>query len=73
MKQPTKGDEAMKRTKKDSKGRVWSYCDGEGSWSHGAHVIGCAGKNGSKWEIWGGPSKDYYAYSTLRDAMEACR
>jgi hypothetical protein len=59
-------------TKKDSKGRVWSYSDAEGSWGCGEHIIGCGGKNGSKWMVWDGPSKGYYEYKTLREAMEAC-
>ena len=61
-----------KRTKTDSKNRVWSYCDGEGTWSHGDHIIGCGAKNGSKWRIWDGPQRSRYEYSTLSDAIDAC-
>ena len=62
----------MNKTKKDSQGRVWSYCDGEGSWSNGDHVIGCGANNGNKWQIWSGPSKGHYEYKTLTEAMQAC-
>jgi hypothetical protein len=66
------GENKMTRTKKDNKGRVWSYCDGEGSWSHGEHIIGCGRDNGSKWQVWGGPNTGHYEYKTLKEAMEAC-
>jgi hypothetical protein len=62
----------MTRSKTDSRGRVWNYCDGEGSWSNGKHTIGCGRNNGSKWQIWDGPSRGYYEYKTLKEAMEAC-
>lgn len=60
------------RTKTDERGRVWTYGDAEGSWSHDRHVIGCGANNGSKWQIWGGPSSGYYEYKTLTEAMQAC-
>ena len=62
----------MTRTKIDSKGRVWNYSDGEGAWSHGKHTIGCGFRNVSKFQIWDGPSKDFYEYKTLAEAMNAC-
>lgn len=63
----------MKLTKTDSRGRVWTYCDGEGSWRCGEHVIGCGGSNGSKWSVWSGPNQGYYEHKTLRAAMESCQ
>lgn len=62
----------MKLAKKDNKGRIWEYCDGEGSWSHGEHVIGCGRDNGNKWQIWSGSNAGHYEYKTLKQAMEAC-
>ena len=66
-------NETMTKTRKDSLGRVWNYCDGEGSWQHGKHVIGCGGKNGSKWAIWGGPCAGHCEFNTLREAMGVCQ
>lgn len=62
----------MPLTRKDSKGRVWSYCDSEGAWTHGSHVIGCGGKNGSKWQVWSGPNAGYYEHKNLSEAMATC-
>lgn len=63
---------AIKRTKTDSKGRTWVYNDAEGSWNCEEHIIGCGKRNGSKWQIWDGPSKGCYEYETLKRAMENC-
>jgi hypothetical protein len=64
---------SVNRTKKDAAGRVWEYCDGDGSWSHGPHVIGCGGKNKNKWMIWGGPDSRCHEFETLTLAMNRCR
>jgi len=57
-------------TRKDKWGRVWEYCDSEGTWSHGGHVIGCAGSNGRKWNVW---TKHHSCdYDTLREAILSC-
>ena len=72
LKGKTMGNGTVNRTRKDSHGRVWAYCDGEGSWSHGRHIIGCGGRNGSKWQVWNGPSSGRYEYKTLGEAMDAC-
>ena len=60
------------RTKKDTEGRVWNYCDSEGTWSHGEHLIGCGNNNGSKWSIWAGPNQGWQEFKTLKDAMASC-
>ncbi len=60
------------RTKKDAAGRVWEYCDSDGSWSHGPYIIGCAARNKSKWMIWDVPSMSRYEFDTLTRAMEYC-
>lgn len=62
----------VSRTKKDTAGRVWKYCDSDGSWSHGPHTIGCGAKNKSKWMIWDGPSASRYEFGALTRAMEYC-
>ena len=72
---PNTGEIEMKtatRTKKDNQGRVWTFSEGEGSWSHGTHVIGCGGNNAAKWQIWGGPNSGHYEHTTLKEAMQAC-
>jgi len=61
----------MKRT--DSKGRVWEYCEWDGSWSHGRHTVGCGRNNERKWMVWDGPSKGYHEFATLKMAMESCK
>ena len=61
----------MKR--KDRIGRTWNNNDAEGTWEHGEHVIGCGGKNGSKFSIWAGPDKGHWEYKRLSEAMDACR
>jgi hypothetical protein len=60
----------MKRI--DSKGRVWVRHEAEGCWTNGEHVIGCAGRSGSKWQVWGGPNSGWYEFDTLKAAMESC-
>jgi hypothetical protein len=62
----------MSRTRKDSQGRIWTYNDSLGSWEHGDHVVGCGRDNGSKWQIWYGPSKGNYEFKTLAMAMSYC-
>ena len=66
----------MKLTRKDSEGRIWNYCDSEGTWTlkteNARHVIGCGGNNGSKWAIWSGPMSGDWEYKTLKQAMAAC-
>ena len=62
----------VKKTIKDSSGRVWEYGEAEGTWQHGKHCIGCGLHNKSKFQIWGGPNKGYYEYKTLKEAMAAC-
>lgn len=57
-------------TKTDKLGRQWTYCDCEGTWTHGEHVIGCAGSNGRKWNVWSVPRS--CDYRTLREAMLSC-
>ena len=61
------------KTRKDIAGRVWSYCQAEGAWICGVHVIGCGRYNVSKWQVWQGPSKDCYEYPTLKQAMDSCK
>jgi hypothetical protein len=60
------------RTKKDSTGRVWTRCDGDGSWINGDHIVGCAVANGSRWSVWDGPHRSTYEYKTLSEAMSVC-
>ena len=65
----------VNRTKKDSAGRKWEYCDGWGSWTHGRYTIGCGGRNKNKWMIWDAPCEDPYVrreFDTLTAAMEYC-
>jgi len=62
----------INRIRKARQGRTWEDSDGEGSWGHGEHCIGCGAANGSKWQIWDGPQASRYEYKTLREAMEAC-
>jgi len=63
----------MNKTRKDSLDRVWTYCDSEGVWTMGGHVIGCGGRNGRKFMIWSGPCANRYEFATLRDAMKYCQ
>jgi hypothetical protein len=58
--------------RKDSLGRTWHYNDCEGTWEHGKHVIGCGGKNKSRFMVWTGPNRGTCEYTTLAEAMTAC-
>jgi hypothetical protein len=60
------------RTRKDHEGRIWHYGDSEGLWRHGKHIIGDGEKNGSRFQIWGGPQSSRTEHKTLKDAMWAC-
>jgi hypothetical protein len=60
------------KTRKDSKNRVWTYHDSEGAWTFEKHIIGCGKRNGSKFQIWDGPSKGFYEYKNLSEAMNNC-
>ncbi len=56
-------------TRKDDRGRVWVYCDCEGTWSHADHLIGCAAKNGRRFMFWSSDDKYPEEFKTLREAM----
>ena len=61
------------KSKIDTMGRTWKYCDSECAWINGENIIGCGINNVSKWQIWQGLNKGYYEYKTLKEAMESCK
>jgi hypothetical protein len=60
-------------TRTDERGRVWRFNDAEGTWDHGKHLIGCGGRNGSKWSIWAGPDRGHREFKTLTEAIQSCQ